>query len=354
MAIAYRLKNRLKSLFRKPWKALLRTPDRLTLIAARVALRIVPQIGIDRDILYPPTGVCASTEEWVSGGGRTAGADFRLVDPGYTANHLLPKTVHQQVRRQFLGDEVYPCPATFVARIPGGRVLGEGLIITPDNHLLDDISITFGAPLEPKLEYVRREWAWRPLTDVKGTVAVLSTAGAMLYYHWLFQLLPRFDLIGRSGIEMSSIDYFVVNSAMAPFQRESLEALGIDQRKIIESSRVPYLRASTLVVPSVPLGGGCYALWMREFLRNTFLRGVTMKRGQPSGGFTLVAEVPVTGVCLTRLTLFGCLMNSVSNKQNSSQCPLGNRLPQSRHVRSSSLLMAADLAISSFAGQQRK
>jgi hypothetical protein len=271
VAIAYRLKNWLKSLSRKPWKALLRTPDRLTLIAARVALRIVPRIGIDRDVLYPPTGVCASTAEWVSGGGRTVGADFRSVDAGYTANHLLPKTVHQQVRQQLLGDEVYPCPATFVARIPGGRVLGEGLVITPDDQLLDDISINFGEPLEAKLEYVRREWALRPLTDVKGTVAVLSTAGAMLYYHWLFQLLPRFELIKRSGIGINSIDYFLVNSAKAPFQRESLEALGIDQRKIIESSKVPYLRASTLVVPSVPLWGGCYAPWMREFLRNTFL-----------------------------------------------------------------------------------
>ncbi|SHG99361.1 glycosyltransferase family 61 protein [Bradyrhizobium erythrophlei] len=274
MAVAYRLKNWLKGLLRKPRKALLRMPDRLRLIVGRVAVRIVPQIRIDRDILYPPTGVCASTAEWVSGIGKTLSAEFRPVDACYTADHLLPRTVHQQVRRQFLMDEAYPCPATFVARIPGGRVLNEGLVITPDNVLLDDVSINFGEPLEAKLEYVRREWTWRPLTDVKGTVAVLSTTGAMLYYHWLFQLLPRFELMKRSGVDLNSIDYFLVNSRKAPFQRESLAALGIDQRKIIESSMVPYLRASTLVVPSVPLSGGCYAPWMREFLRNTFLRGV--------------------------------------------------------------------------------
>jgi Glycosyltransferase 61 len=272
VTINYRIKNWLKRLFRKPWKVLLRMPDRVTLIAARAAVRIVPQTGIDRDILYPPTAVCASTSEWVSGSGKTVGADFRSVDANYNATHRLPKTVHQQVRRQFLMDESYPCPGTFVARIPGGRVLSEGIVITPDNQLLDDVSINFGEPLDAKLEYVRREWTWRPLMGVKGTVAVLSTYGGMLYYHWLFQLLPRFELIKRSGIDLDSIDYFLVNGSKAPFQRESLEALGIDQRKIIESSKVPYLRASTLVVPSVPLSGGCYAPWMREFLRSTFLR----------------------------------------------------------------------------------
>lgn len=248
-------------------------PDRLTLTAARAAVRVVPGINIDRDILYPPTGFYPSTAEWVSSSDNRMGADFRPVDIDYTANHPSPKTVHQQVRRQFLMDEAYPCPATFVARIPGGRVLNDGLIITPDNQLLDDISVTLGEPLEAKLAYVRREWTWRPLTDIEGTVAVLSTTGAMLYYHWLFQLLPRFELIKRSGIDLNSIDYFLVNSSKTPFQRESLEALEIDRRKIIESSSVRYLRASTLVVPSVPLSGGCYAPWMCEFLRSTFLPG---------------------------------------------------------------------------------
>jgi Glycosyltransferase 61 len=282
VAVAYRLKNWLKGLFRKPGRALLRVPDRLTLVAARTGARFVPGINIDRDTLYPPATVCASTAEWVSSSSR-AGADFYPVDGCHTANHRLPNTVHQQVRRQFLMDEAYRCPSTFVARIPEGRVLGDGFIITPDNRLLDDISIDFSEPLEAKLARVRRDWAWRPVTDVEGTVAVLSTMGGMLYYHWLFQLLPRFELIRRSGIDLNSIDYFLVNSTKAPFQRESLEVLGIDRRKILESSAVPHLRASALVVPSVPLWGGCFAPWMREFLRSSFLPeiGIEVKVARP-------------------------------------------------------------------------
>jgi hypothetical protein len=268
-AIAYRLKARLKNLFRRPWKALRKTPGRLMLKSARAAIRFLPAIGIERDELYPPTSFCLSCAEWALREGK--GAEFRPVDVNYTANHTPPKTIHKNIRQQLIMDRKYPCPNTFVATIPNGRVLDAGLVITPDNQLLDDVSINFGEPFEAKLAHVRREWTWHSLTHIEGRVAVLSTAGAMLYYHWLFQLLPRFELIKRSGVDLRSIDYFLVNSAKAPFQSESLKALEIDSRRVIESSDVHYLRATSLVVPSVPLSGGCFPNWMREFLRATFL-----------------------------------------------------------------------------------
>jgi capsular polysaccharide biosynthesis protein len=105
----------------------------------------------------------------------------------------------------------------------------------------------------------------------------LSTDGGDIYYHWFFQLLPRFELLRRAGIDLRSIDFFLVNGLGKSFQRDSIEALGIDPVKIIESSKVPYLRASRLVVPSIPIGGGCYRPWMCDFLRTTFL-------GKDTGG----------------------------------------------------------------------
>jgi capsular polysaccharide biosynthesis protein len=167
-------------------------------------------------------------------------------------------------------DQKYPCPETFVAFIPMGRVFHPGLVITPDDQLLDDVSVDFSGSSN-KLLNISRRWSAQPITDVDGTVAVLATMAGNLYYHWLFQLLPRVELIRRTGIELAAVDYFLVDSADAPYQRESLEALNIDDSKIIVSSTVPYLRARELIVPSVPLSGGCFAHWMCEFLRKTFL-----------------------------------------------------------------------------------
>jgi capsular polysaccharide biosynthesis protein len=199
------------------------------------------------------------------------GAEIREVDAACTVPNALPKTVHSRIRRQFLMDQTYDYPETFVATIPCGRVWGPGFIITPDDQLLDDVSTDFSV-VENRRSAVYNYWRLRQIEELKGTIAVLSTDAADLYYHWMFQLLPRFELIRRSGIDLRGIDYFLVNGLERKFQRETMEMLGIDRRKLIESSRLPYIRASNLIVSSNPLGGGCFPPWMCEFLRRTFLK----------------------------------------------------------------------------------
>ncbi|MEO1653524.1 MAG: glycosyltransferase family 61 protein, partial [Bacteroidota bacterium] len=44
----------------------------------------------------------------------------------------------------------------------------------------------------------------------------------------------------------------VVNSQMAPFQRDTLELLGIPKKKIVQSDWQPFIQADELVVPSLP------------------------------------------------------------------------------------------------------
>jgi hypothetical protein len=270
VTLVYRFKNRLKSILRKPWRALGRLPRHSALILARSGSRLLPFFKFELDSLYPPEKLSVSTVEWVSEFGESIGAKIHHVDPTYRVNNPLPTTIHKQVRRQLAMDQAFDCPDTFVAVIPNGRVIDDGLIITPDNQLLDDISVNFIAP-ELKLATIRRNWVWHPIVDINGSVAVLATGGAMLYYHWLFQLLPRFELIRRAQIDVTKIDYFVVNSKKHRFQCESLKALDIEQHKIIESSSVRSIRASTLIVPSVPLWSGCFAPWMCDFLRRTFV-----------------------------------------------------------------------------------
>jgi capsular polysaccharide biosynthesis protein len=191
------------------------------------------------------------------------------VDAACTVFNPLPKTIHNGIRRQFLAEETYRYPDTFVATIPRGRVWGDGFIITPDNQLLEDVSVDFDA--EAGRSSVPEKWKLQQIADYEGKVAVLSTDGGGLYYHWLFQLLPRFELMRRAGIDLAGIDYFAINGLSKQFQRETIEALGIDPKRIIESRNVPYLRARELIVPSIPLGGGCFRPWMCQFLRDTFL-----------------------------------------------------------------------------------
>ena len=267
----YQPKNWLKRRLRPSWVILRWLPYRIQLLAARIAARLFPFISIDRDRLYPPREICESTPEWVSKSGPQFEASINRVDPACVVPMALPKTVHKQIRRQFLMDQAYDYPETFVARLPRGRVTNRGLVITPDQQFLKDVSTYFHHPSQTTTAALSTDWRLKPLTEVDGKVAVLATDAADLYYHWLFQLLPRHELMRLAGVELSRIDYFYVNSVRSRFQRETLASLGIEPSRIIDGRKVPYLRARELVVPSVPLAGGCFRPWIIEFLRNTFL-----------------------------------------------------------------------------------
>jgi Glycosyltransferase 61 len=267
----YRQKNWIKSLLRPSWTRLRRLPRQTRLFGARIASRLLPFVSIEQARLYPPRKFCETTVEWVASAGKQFGATIVPIEPTCTVSNPLPKTVHQSIRRQFVMDEAYPYPETFVASIPKGRATERGFVITPDGQFLKDVSTYFHDPTLQIDRALAADWKLEPLVDVDGTVAVLATEGATLYYHWLFQLLPRYELIKRAGFDPSAIDYFFVNSQKSRFQRETLARLGIEPSKIISGDQVPHLRARQLIVPSVPLGGGCFRPWMIEFLRSSYL-----------------------------------------------------------------------------------
>jgi Glycosyltransferase 61 len=250
-------------------------PAKAILFGARGLYSVAPfRSLIAIESLYPPDTLCRYTSLWMMIAGERLGASFIKVDPPQIVRNPLPKTPTGGVRQQLAMDRDYEWPETFVAMIPGGRVWGTGHIITPDNQLLDDVTVDFRTArwtLKPKSASVVHYWRFQNVVDYKARVAVLATDGAEIYFHWFFQLLPRMELIRRAGIDIDSIEYFVVNDLSKPFQRESMQALGIERGRIIESSKVPYLRACELIVPSIPIGGGCYWPWMCDFLRSTFL-----------------------------------------------------------------------------------
>ena len=272
--LLYQFKNLVKDRLRPYFWILKRGVNGIVLLFARGFFRLFPASSfVEKEGLYPPTRLCRSARHWMAMYGEKIGASYIPVDPACTVSNTLPKTPHPRLRQQLAMDRDYEWPATFVVSIPNGRVWGSGYIITPDDQLLDDVSYDFRTrrwSLFPKTSSIVRYWRWSKLVRIDGRVAVLSTEGADIFYHWFFQLLPRFELLRRAGIDLEHIDYFVVNDLSKSFQRDSIAALGIGQNKIIESSKIPYLRARELVVPSIPIGGGCYRPWMCQFLRTTF------------------------------------------------------------------------------------
>jgi tetratricopeptide (TPR) repeat protein/capsular polysaccharide biosynthesis protein len=186
-------------------------------------------------------------------------------------------------------------PETFVAMIPQGRawvvpqqshwlICNAIAIITPDNHLLADLSRFYPWKLpncekhDPKSHPIFFQDKTPPLTTLTGNVVMLSTLAAHVYYHWLIDLIPRVGMMLRSGINLDKVDYFVVNNLDRPYQKETLTRLGIPLDKVIESDRHPHIQAQRLIVPSWPGDLDWPLSGSLNFLRETFLQPQSSKQ----------------------------------------------------------------------------
>ena len=93
---------------------------------------------------------------------------------------------------------------------------------------------------------------WRNHKHLSGTSLLLgNSAGAACYYHWMLDLLPKIGLIQQAGIDIDSIDHFLVREAVTPFQIESLEKLGIDRSRVVQTAKQPYLTCDELLLVSL-------------------------------------------------------------------------------------------------------
>lgn len=190
------------------------------------------------------------------------------------AKRLVPD-IHENFRSRTVRS-----PASFVVVLNNGRVCRQkDFVLTAKYKLLQDVSFAFsGEHLKPiKKREAYRTWKARPYKYIPETVAVLSFCSSNNYFHWMFDVLPRIELLRQSG---SEIDKYVMNRKKTlPFQDETLAVLGISNKKLIDS-RVD-LQARKLVVPSLIcryiIKPDAYVRprvipkWACDFLRREFL-----------------------------------------------------------------------------------
>lgn len=217
--------------------------------------------------------VCYSTRELAA-----SRSDIQYIEiyPSQEVFLPAPKTVNSAIHSKLQISQGTSANA-FVTVIPDGIAWGDpgcGVVITPDNHLLADISNGEG---KVALFFGLAQMS-EPL-KLDGKVAFLSLQAGFYYYHWMVEVLPRLELLRCAGLSWDSIDLFVFNDIRHPFQIETLKLCGIPPEKIITSQTQPHIQARRLLVPSLPANLpkwlGNYLdgppQWACEFLRRQFL-----------------------------------------------------------------------------------
>ena len=121
---------------------------------------------------------------------------------------------------------------------------------------------------------------------VKGTVLSLLTGGAgnNNYWHWIFDVLPRFKIINNL-ISLEDLDFFLLPNINKKFQKETLDLLDIPVEKRLSSLKNRHIESPKIIVVDHP-----YVIkndpsneiqnipeWIINWLKNSFETKVSLK-----------------------------------------------------------------------------
>lgn len=219
----------------------------------------------------PPHEVYKETWDWIVAS-QAKSSSVHKVYQEYQVKDIsfftLPKSVDQNMYWKFEWEKKRKPPREFSAIISYGRVYGShGVVITPDNKLLWDISYEYGK--SPGQHSIFQQKVLPPVKTTSETVAVLTFVASHNYYHWMFDVLSRIDILRRCGIE---VDKYIINCHNSfCFQEETLKALGIPKEKMITCDHQFHLKADKMIVTSLPGFAGHMAKWTYDFLRKELM-----------------------------------------------------------------------------------
>ncbi|PGY09710.1 DUF563 domain-containing protein [Bacillus sp. AFS031507] len=213
--------------------------------------------------ILPPIGIFHSIKDWIAAkdGSFSNGVDMKKIYPETPVSSSI--------------DRRPPCPPSWypgefaggdVAVIPNARIWGaNGAIITPDNHLIWDVSVE-RVHIIPENHSIFQEKALPEAAYIKKA-ADLTHVYSGNYYHWMYEVIPRIDLLQQSGL---TVDRFIVNpESEQPYQPETLHQLGIADDQLIKTHSGFHGQAENLIIPSQP---AFPTKWGYDFLRKAFLR----------------------------------------------------------------------------------
>jgi len=164
----------------------------------------------------------------------------------------------------------------FAAHLRNATAYGEpGDVITDDGTLLADVSYLNPSDLcfkRHRHSLIESDPLPEP-TRLKGTYALLtSLVGGSNYFHWLFSVLPRLAILERAGVNLASIDAFLVNHLRFPYvQRHMLSVVGIQPERVVEMAETDAYHLQELWVTSNLHFTGHRHRWLCDWLREKFL-----------------------------------------------------------------------------------
>lgn len=158
-------------------------------------------------------------------------------------------------------DAIVPCVG--IIESTSLLVVGKhGWVCSPDGTILADHSWFRGHEEQMKIGY--DAFSIKPLPG--RAISLMSDWAAGSYGHFIQDLLPRFAILERLGIDLSSFDH-IICAAPNEFCLDVLKRLGVDPRRIVEPEHGVAIKPDTLVATTLPGARRSMQPWAIDFVR---------------------------------------------------------------------------------------
>ncbi len=218
------------------------------LTPARRALRSIP---IVRSLFRTPAGCVADISGLPLAAGTGPGKS-RVTLKEVETDHDLERRLH-------------------IAEVVPGKIVGDALLATTvDDVVVGDMQGLHGVA-EPTRHWMFRRCRFRREIRLAGMAVMLSAAAGHNYYHWLFESLPRLNLLRLAGCNFDEVNHCLLNEIQHPFHAQTLDLLGVPAHKRRRCSKWKTLVCDRLILPSLPGPPMSFRPWVLSFLRQSFL-----------------------------------------------------------------------------------
>ncbi|MCM3558005.1 glycosyltransferase family 61 protein [Brevibacillus sp. FSL L8-0520] len=221
-----------------------------------------------------PDGFYRTMGEWVAyhlARGRSMDGLFQEYYADHESDFALPIGLDQPAPWEFREKPFTSHPSPFVGIIPDGRLWGtKGAVVTPENKLVWDVSVEHSSE-PPEQHSVFRQSSLPAPQHYDETWAVLTYTASDSYFHWMLDVLPRLDLIRKSGLSIDRYVFNYMSIPILPFQDETLNMLGIPAGKRFQPQADSHCQIKQAVIPSLIGYTSHYPKWAVDFLRKELL-----------------------------------------------------------------------------------
>ncbi len=235
-----------------------------------VALKAVNAVPVSSTVIGSPRRMMKAAELNL----KEAQAEYNIIRKANEIIETPPITIDSKVFFKYENFYGRTEPEQFILKLTDGRVWGRnGAVITANDVFVTDLSQEFGkAKFNSSLHSIWRRLKLRKPVEVDGSVAVIASPGGNVYAHWLCDIMPRLLSLRDAGI-LHTVDKIIMSFGWLDWQVETLDRLGIDKTKIVNSidDLEFHLRAKTLYAASYPNAHGTVNSWVCEAARNIYI-----------------------------------------------------------------------------------